>query len=109
MEIVDYPNYLIFRNGSVLNKTTKLFLKQRIDTPGYSYVVLKNDIGIKNKNIHKLLALHYIPNPHNYSQVDHINRIRNDNTLNNLRWISDIGNKFNSNIQCNNKCGIKNI
>lgn len=28
----------------------------------------------------------FIPNPHNYPTVDHINRIKSDNKLSNLRW-----------------------
>lgn len=109
MEIKDFPNYLIFRNGAVLNIKKKLFLKQSIDTPGYIYVRLTNDSGIKPYRIHRLLAIHYIPNPHNYLEVDHIDRNIKNFNLNNLRWISNVGNKFNTNMQINNKCGIKNI
>jgi hypothetical protein len=32
------------------------------------------------------MGLHFIPNPDNYPQIDHINNIRNDNRLENLRW-----------------------
>ena len=50
---------------------------------------------------HQLLAKQYIPNPENKPFVDHINRNRSDNRLENLRWVSHLENN-------NNKCVYKN-
>lgn len=36
--------------------------------------------------VHRIIATTYIPNPENKEIVDHINRIRSDNRLENLRW-----------------------
>ena len=44
---------------------------------------------------HRLIALQFIPNPDNLPQIDHINRNRTDNHLNNLRWISASDNQKN--------------
>jgi hypothetical protein len=41
--------------------------------------------------------------------VDHIDRNKENCHISNLRWIDDIGNKFNTNPQHNSKSGIKNI
>jgi len=47
------------------------------------------DIGNKkHKKIHRLVAEHYIPNTNNLPFVDHMNRVRTDNDINNLRWAS---------------------
>ena len=64
-----------------------------------------------DKKIHRLVAQHYIPNPENKKEVDHINNIRNDNRVENLRWVCHQENMDNqsNNPQKNNKSGHKYI
>lgn len=64
---------------------------------GYLNVVLTND-G-KNKKtfrVHRLVAMAFIPNIYNKPEVDHINRIRNDNRVSNLRWATGKENRMNT-------------
>jgi len=86
MEINDYPNYLIYEDGRVWSKTRKIFLKHNKFNHGYLMVCLYKNKKSKWFSIHRLVALHYIPNTHNKLEVDHINRIRDDNRIENLRW-----------------------
>ena len=44
---------------------------------------------------HRVIALQFIQNPENKPEVDHINRIRNDNNISNLRWVSHYENMQN--------------
>jgi len=87
MLITDYPTYHIFRNGSILsdNKKTR-FLKISPDTTNYMRVGLCKHGKRKKFLLHRLLAIHFIPNPNNYPVVDHIDGNRLNNNLNNLRW-----------------------
>jgi len=39
-------------------------------------------------SIHRLVAIHFIPNPHNLPEVNHINCIKNQNWVENLEWVS---------------------
>ena len=71
----------------------------------YKYVCLgKYNI----KPIHRLVALSFIPNPENKLYVDHINRDRTNNNVENLRWATASENRINSEKKIN-KLGEENI
>ena len=89
MEIRNYPNYLIYPDGRVWSQKRKIFLRSGLTTTGYKQVILCNDGKVKTFTIHRLVAIHYIPNPHYYPQVDHIDRNRTNNDVSNLRWVNN--------------------
>ena len=97
-EIINYPNYLIYEDGRVYNKKFKRFLKPRLNRGGYLRIgIRKKDTKQKHFTIHKLIALHYIPNIDNKPCIDHINRIKTDNRIENLRWATHSENAINRN------------
>ena len=117
MEVKGYSNYLIFRNGAVLSKGTKFnkpkFLKHSLRPNGYYVVCLRDGKGGGRPCfIHRLISEHYIANPENKPFVDHINRIRTDNRICNLRWVTQKENNNNMSerkINYNSKTGHKFI
>lgn len=110
MEIQGFSDYIIYEDGRVFSKKRSgKFLKPRKDNHGYLMVHLCNQGKAKTMKIHRLLALHYIPNPNNYPLVDHIDRNRCNNDISNLRWVDASMNCQNRGMRCDNTSGIKNI
>ncbi|KAK8886234.1 hypothetical protein M9Y10_041700 [Tritrichomonas musculus] len=70
---------------NIRKKKNQRILKETLKSnDGYFCVGLNKKIYLK----HRLIAKQFIPNPDNLPQVDHINRNRTDNRLENLRWVS---------------------
>ena len=108
MEIIDYPNYLIYDDGRVYNKNTKRFLKQKNNNGYYNIGLFKNGKQ-KYFYIHRLVGLHYLERVEGKDYIDHIDRDKTNNHISNLRWCNGNENKLNSGIRCDNKLGIKYI
>jgi hypothetical protein len=91
-----YENlYKINRKGEIWSCHYSKVMKPQITKDGYNCVKLKKENKPFKKGIHRLLALQYIENPDNLSEVDHIDRNRHNNSLDNLRWVSRIENMNN--------------
>ena len=53
---------------------------------GYTHVKVTGSLGKRSMAVHRLVATHFIPNPNNYREVDHIDRDKTNNRVDNLRW-----------------------
>ena len=111
VSIPDYQDYFINRKGEILSKRQKKdrIMKHTLGTTGYYTIMFSINKQHKRFKIHRLLAKMFIPNPNNYDCVDHINRDKLDNRLENLRWCTIMENNQNQTIRKTNKSGYKHI
>ena len=109
MEIQGFSDYLIYEDGRVFSKKSNIFMKQSKNRDGYLQLCLSNRGKPMSKTIHRLIAEYYIPNPENKPEVDHIDRDKINNNIENLRWVSSQENSENRGLRNDNKSGHKNI
>lgn len=89
-DLKDFENYQISNLGRIYSKKRRVCLKvKKLGNSGYYQVRLSKDGNYVYKNLHRLLAETFIPNPNNYRTVNHINGNKLDNRLNNLEWADD--------------------
>ena len=84
-KIKDYENYMISNFGRVKSLKRNLILKPEIRRQYYSVQLYKN----KNQNnfqIHRLVAITFIKNPHNLKYVNHKDENKLNNHVDNLEW-----------------------
>jgi hypothetical protein len=89
-------SYEASSDGQVRNKKTGRILTQRIDKD-YGYKLVDIQIDKKNKTFkaHRLIVEAFFGSIKEGLQVDHINRIKTDNRIENLRVVTPIVNMRN--------------
>jgi len=67
-------------------------LKQSVSTYGYCKICISVDGKKYDLLAHRLIAEAFVPNPNDEHQINHINGIKTDNSIDNLEWVSCIEN-----------------
>jgi len=95
LQFRDY-NYEASLEGEIRNKTTGKILKQRQKKEGYLIIDIKIDKCVnKTFIVHRIIAEVFLGKKERGWEVDHINKIRNDNRAKNLRWLDKSENSSN--------------
>jgi hypothetical protein len=81
-------HYLISNMGNVYSLRQHKILKPAKHKQGYLVMALSTKLGKKTIMIHRLVAIHFLPNPHNKKEVNHINCNKSDNSIYNLEWVT---------------------
>lgn len=101
-----YDNYMVSNMGNVMSlRDSNGNYREKILSPikneeNYLRVNLRKKGRMKTCRIHRLVAEAFIPNDKNLPCIDHINTIRTDNRVCNLRWCTH---KENSNNEITKK------
>ena len=74
------------RNGTIKKIRIK---SQMTDKDGYKIVKLRKNNNPKMKKVHRLVAEAFLEKVERKDIVDHINSIKDDNRVENLRWVSN--------------------
>ena len=89
-EIKDYTNYYITEDGKVYSKKFDKMreLKPFKNEKGYLKISLNKNGKRNSHRISRLVALTYIPNPLNLTDVDHRDCDKTNNHISNLEWVT---------------------
>lgn len=89
--ILGLDGYYISTDGVIYSNRqgkNNYIISQQYDKDGYKSVTLFCSIEKKRKKfqVHRLVAITFIPNPNNLQYVNHIDAVRDNNNVYNLEW-----------------------
>lgn len=91
LHVID-PNYGVSKDGRIFTAVRGNQWKEMVLAPnakGYLTVGLNTDHGSKQFMVHRLILATFKPRDNMYEmEIDHINRIKSDNRIENLDWVS---------------------
>lgn len=104
-DIPDFTGYKADKNGNIYSMIPKgcrnrfdrtkwlavpILLKPRITKTGYCRVYMRRDSTNQREDvyIHRIIALLFIPNPNNCTDVNHKDNNPQNNKLENLEWLT---------------------
>lgn len=86
-KLKDFSRYRIYPSGKILSEKFNKILKDTNDGRGYRQVTLIDDFGQRRTvKVHILIAKTWLPNPNNYKEVNHIDKHKAHNNVENLEW-----------------------
>jgi hypothetical protein len=88
MQIVDFPNYQVFEDGTVIGARGKV-LKEDTNSTGYKRVSLCRDGKVSRVFVHRLVACHFLDKTTDNLVVNHIDGDRANNHVTNLEWVTN--------------------
>ncbi len=111
IELKDFDGYFVNEEGCMFSEKSGKMIQMfgSPDKEGYLRVCLTSNGKGYVKGIHRLITQTFKTNLENKKCVDHINRNRTDNRLENLRWVNDFENSRNKNKSKINTTGINGV
>lgn len=86
--------YEITEDGKVYSLKRNIFLKPRLSMDGYNRVCLCNDKFRREYRVARLVAEAFLEKPVDKTQVNHKDYNRQNDTMDNLEWVTDYENTY---------------
>ena len=86
-DIIGHPGYTVSNFGRVRNERLNKFLYPHYND-GYKQVPLSTGKIRFIKKVHRLVAIAFIPNPENKPLINHKDKVRDNNNVDNLEWVT---------------------
>lgn len=86
--IEECPKYLVSNLGRIKHKRLDRIVKPFANSAGYLQVVLRGEDKNLYRLVSRLVAIAFIPNPNNYSEINHKDFDKTNNCVDNLEWVS---------------------
>jgi hypothetical protein len=103
--ISQHEGYSVSNTGKI--RGPRKVLTGFISKCGYQVISISDGSKVIKKSVHRLVADAFIENPDNKCDVDHINRVKTDNRVENLRWATPSENNFNNSRQFGEMYGLR--
>ena len=90
-QVPNFENYYVNNSGDIISKTRRSphRLSQGLGKAGYYHVSLADSNRKYHiMQVHRIVALAFIPNPESKPQVNHKNGNKLDNRVENLEWVT---------------------
>lgn len=87
-QVSNFGRVKSFRQSSRFGKPKEFILKPTLINSGYHVVTLYSKNKRKKIQVHRLVAITFIPNPENFPCVNHKDENKLNNNLENLEWCS---------------------
>lgn len=85
-------HYLVNTNGQIYSEYTNAYLKPFKNPQGYCLVDLYENHKDYTRQVHRLVAEAFIPNPLMLETVNHKDGDKSNNTISNLEWMTRLDN-----------------
>lgn len=88
-DIKGYPGYQISNMGRIWSIKSNNYLSPWKNNSGYRVINIQAANGKrKGELIHRLVALAFVENPDKKPEVNHIDRNKENNRMDNLEWVT---------------------
>jgi hypothetical protein len=88
-DIIGYEGlYQVSNLGNVKSIKKNKLMKIGLHADGYNRLWLSKENKSKGFLLHRLIAIHFIPNPNNLPEVNHKDANKLNNSIDNLEWCS---------------------